>query len=145
MRASLMFPATFLLRPGVTRALRLHCLPHAPAGTDPFYIHNGDKVVFYGDSITDGEWYPTLLETFVLTRYPQWRNQFFNRGVSGDNSGSITRFQRDVASQHPQVVTFMMGYNDGGYNKLTADGLAKFLGNVEQSVAMARKDNPNVR
>ena len=131
-------------------ALALLCAPSAifaarAAGSDAFFIHNGDKVVFYGDSITDGEWYPTLVETFVLTRYPQWRNLFFNRGVSGDNTHSISRFQRDVVAQHPQVCTFMMGYNDGGYQKLNVDALSGFLGNIEQSVALARKDNPNVR
>lgn len=121
------------------------CLPALAAPQPSFFIHNGDKVVFYGDSITDGEWYPTLVETFVLTRYPTWRNLYFNRGVSGDNTGSIKRFERDVVAQNPQVVTFMMGYNDGGYAKLSSAAIENFLGNLEQSVALTRKVNLNVR
>jgi len=144
MRYSHWFPVTLF-----SFILALCCAPSAifaarPTDNGSFYIHNGDKVVFYGDSITDGEWYPTLVETFVLTRYPHWRNQFFNRGVSGDNTRSISRFERDVVAQHPQLCTFMMGYNDGGYQKLKAETLSSFLGNTEQSVALARKDNPKI-
>ena len=111
----------------------------------PFFVGNHDRVVFYGDSITDTEWYPTLVETYVLTRFPQWRNEFSNRGVSGDNSRSIARFERDVLAQRPQAVVYMMGYNDGGYTVLRSDALTNFLGNVERSVALAREQDPRMR
>lgn len=110
-----------------------------------FMVRNGDKVVFYGDSITDTEWYPTLVESYVLTRYPTWRNHFSNRGVSGDNSGSMARFERDVIAQTPDLFTYNMGYNDAGYAALTSAGLEKWLGNIEKSVALARQANPAVR
>jgi lysophospholipase L1-like esterase len=115
-----------------------------PSRSD-FFIRDGDRVVFYGDSITDNEWYPTLVESFVLTRYPGWRNRFTNRGVSGDNSGSIARFERDVIAQRPDVVTYNMGFNDGGYWGLRSEQLEKWLANIEQSVALARAENPKVR
>ncbi len=63
--------------------LGLFCLPTSGASAPAFPICDGDKVVFYGDNITDGEWYPTMVETYVVTRYPAWRNQFFNRGQGG--------------------------------------------------------------
>ncbi len=110
-----------------------------------FYIHDGDRVVFYGDSITCGEWYPTLVETFVLTRFPKWRNEFFNRGVSGDNSGNLKRFERDVVTTKPDVLFYMMGYNDGGSADLTAAAIEKFSANVTESVKMARTARPGMR
>jgi len=110
-----------------------------------FFIHDGDRVVFYGDSITDTEWYPVLVESFVLTRYPKWRNYFSNRGVSGDSSNSIARFERDVISQKPDVCTYNMGFNDGGYFSFSPKLLEKYLGNVERSVALARQADPKMR
>ena len=110
-----------------------------------FLIHNGDRVDFYGDSITDREWYPTLLQTFVLTRYPTWRNQFINRGQSGDPGADLERFQRDVVGVKPDVLTYMMGYNDGGYRPFTSSSLETFLGNVHKSVDMLRGVNPKAR
>ena len=114
-----------------------------PANT--FFIRDGDRAVFYGDSITDTEWYPTLVQCFVLTRHPQWRNEFFNRGQSGDNTSSLKRFARDVAALKPNALTFMMGYNDGGFQRLNDAALKLFVGNLEQSVAMAREAVPAMR
>src|SRR5260370_42290350 len=40
---------------------------HVPAliAQDAFYLHDGDTVIFYGDSITDQRLYTTFTETFV--------------------------------------------------------------------------------
>ncbi len=111
----------------------------------PFFLRDGDRVVFYGDSITDTEWYPTLVQTYLATRFPTWRNEFFNRGQSGDNSGSLPRFERDVVGLGPDVFFYMMGYNDLGYQRLSAANLEKAMGNIERSVALARQANPRVR
>ncbi|MCU1260506.1 MAG: lysophospholipase L1-like esterase, partial [Bryobacterales bacterium] len=35
-----------------------------------FYLKSGDRVVFYGDSITDQRLYTTDVETYVVTRFP---------------------------------------------------------------------------
>ncbi len=110
-----------------------------------FYLRDRDRVVCYGDSITDSQWYPTLLETYILTRYPKWRVTFLNRGQSGDNTGSLKRFARDVVENRPTAVTFMMGYNDGGYQRLNPVGVDKFIGNVDESVQQVRMMNPRTR
>jgi lysophospholipase L1-like esterase len=115
--------------------------PSPPPATSNFFIRDHDRVVFYGDSITDGEWYPTLVETFVLTRYPDWRNEFFNRGQGGDNAGNLKRFQRDAVDLKPDVLTFMMGYNDGGYQRYSEASKDTFITNVQKSVEMARTAN----
>jgi hypothetical protein len=115
-----------------------------PAPTH-FLIRNGDRVVFYGDSITDSEWYPTLVESYILTRFPTWRNHFSNRGVSGDNAGSIARFERDVIAQKPNFCTYNMGFNDGGYFSFSPAALEKWLANIEKSVGLARRADPELR
>ena len=56
----------------VTRRSLL-ALPFAPLflrASDGFYLRENDRVVFYGDSITDQRLYTTFTETFVVTRFP---------------------------------------------------------------------------
>lgn len=87
----------------------------------PLLIHEGDRVLFYGDSITAQRLYTRLLEDIVVSRYPALHVEFFNAGVSGDtvNGGSAgdaaLRLRRDVFPRQPSVVTVMLGMNDGHY------------------------------
>jgi hypothetical protein len=68
----------------------------------PFYLSNGDRVVFYGDSITDQRLYDAYVEAFVVTRFPKLNVTFVHSGwngdrVSGGGGGPIdTRLDRDV-------------------------------------------------
>jgi lysophospholipase L1-like esterase len=84
-------------------------------------LHDGDRVVFYGDSITAQRLYARFFEDFILTRYPQMHVSFWNAGVPGDTvyggyTGDVpTRLKRDVLSHRPTVVSIMLGMNDGYY------------------------------
>src|ERR1700723_55828 len=89
------------------------------SGNSSFALRDGDRVVFYGDSITAQRLYTRFAEDMVVSRYPKLRIQFYNAGVSGDtvsggHSGDMdTRLKRDVLPFHPTVVTIMLGMNDG--------------------------------
>jgi lysophospholipase L1-like esterase len=91
---------------------------------DRFYLKDGDRVVFYGDSITEQRLYTTFTETYVLTRFPQLKVGFVHSGVGGDRvtggwAGDIDlRLNRDVFAYKPTVMTIMLGMNDGGYRAL---------------------------
>lgn len=84
-------------------------------------LHEGDRVLFYGDSITAQRLYTRLVEDIVVSRYPALHVEFFNAGVSGDtvNGGSAgdaaLRLRRDVFPHRPTIVTVMLGMNDGHY------------------------------
>ena len=86
-----------------------------------FYLKDGDRVVFYGDSITDQRLYTTYAETYVVTRFPQLHVTFVHSGVGGDRvagggAGPIdVRLPRDVFAYKPTVITIMLGMNDGSY------------------------------
>ena len=92
-----------------------------PAGKGEFALKEGDRVVFYGDSITEQRLYTTYVETFAVTRYPNLDVEFFARGVGGDTTwggwmGTVdVRVTRDVKPCEPSVITIMLGMNDGGY------------------------------
>ena len=86
-----------------------------------FALHDGDRVVFYGDSITAQRLYTRFMEDFVLTRYPQMHVTFWNAGIPGDTvyggyTGDLpARLKRDVFPHQPTVITIMLGMNDGYY------------------------------
>ena len=86
-----------------------------------FALKAGDRVVFYGDSITEQQLYTVYVEAFVRTRYPGLTVRFFNRGVGGDSSwggymgAPDERVKRDVEPLKPTVIGIMLGMNDGCY------------------------------
>jgi lysophospholipase L1-like esterase len=92
-----------------------------PMATSDFAVHDGDRVVLYGDSITDQRLYSTFVEEYVLTRFPAWKVQWTQSGVGGDKvsggaEGPIDlRIQRDILPYKPTLVTIMLGMNDGYY------------------------------
>jgi lysophospholipase L1-like esterase len=121
------------------------------AHAQEFALHDGDRVVFYGDSITAQRFYTRLTEEFVLTRYPALNVRFWNAGVPGDTvfggyAGAVPqRVERDVAPLHPTMITIMLGMNDGGWGytppaKMHADfqqGYTILLNSLRQAAPAA--------
>jgi lysophospholipase L1-like esterase len=100
-------------------ALLLFCtFLHAQTQKAAFALRDGDRVVFFGDSITAQRFYTTYLQAAVRARFPDWNIRFYNAGVGGDNvhggiAGKIdVRIDRDILKFHPTVVTIMLGMND---------------------------------
>lgn len=117
----------------------------------PFGLRDGDRVVFYGDSITQEGGYARFVEEYVRTRFPQWDVRFYNAGVGGDTvrgggAGPIdVRLERDVIALRPTVVTIMLGMNDGGYKPFDPTTLAAFGEGYRAIVARLRQALPGVR
>src|SRR3954470_15933888 len=113
-----------------------------------FLIHDGDRVVFLGDSITEQRLYTTYIEGYALSRHPDWKLSFRNVGWGGDTSWLRQRFhpdetklfaaspdaqqkmvedsvkrglERDVLPLHPTVVTVKFGMNDHSYQAFRPD------------------------
>lgn len=121
------------------------------AENDSLYLKNGDRVVFYGDSITDLRQYTTIVETYVATRYPNLDIRFVNSGwggdtVSGGGGGPVdTRLKRDVVAYRPNVVTIMLGMNDGGYKAETESNDEKYFTGYRHIVDELKSSLPGVR
>ncbi len=113
-----------------------------------FFIHDSDRVVFLGDSITEQRLYTTYIEAYALTRHPDWKLFFRNVGWGGDTSwlrqrshpnegelfaadearqqkmveDSVGRgLTRDVLPLKPTVVTVKFGMNDHAYQAFRED------------------------
>ncbi len=74
---------------------------------------DGDRVVFFGDSITHGGSYGEYVNLFYATRYPGRRVWFSNSGWSGASAEQgLWSIEEDIAAKKPTVVTVMFGMND---------------------------------
>lgn len=110
-----------------------------------FALRDQDRVVFFGDSITEQRIYTNYIEDYVLTRYPERCVTFINSGWGGDQVssndcapcagvGALARINRDVIAHKPTVVTLLFGMNDGRYQdfdpailKVYEDGMARII------------------
>ncbi len=116
-----------------------------------FAVHSGDRVVFYGDSITDSSQYPNFIETLILTRYPGMDVRFYNSGVGGDRvtggwMGSIgERLPRDLFAYRPTVFTIMLGMNDASYRAMDAGVFNTYKSGFEGILAEIKKNAPSAR
>ncbi|MBQ9309633.1 MAG: SGNH/GDSL hydrolase family protein [Bacteroidales bacterium] len=98
----------------------------------------GLRVVFIGDSITDGNWgvvynykptsaqrsqtdmnhiyghgYVNAVASYYEAKYPSREFLFFNRGFSGHSLSDLeSRWQEDVLDLHPDILSVLIGTND---------------------------------
>jgi lysophospholipase L1-like esterase len=131
---------------GLVLALGMSAAP-----PDGFYLHDGDRVVFYGDSITDQRLYTTFIETYVITRFPQMKVSFVHSGVGGDRvsggaAGPIeVRLPRDVIAYKPTVITIMLGMNDGSYRAFDQKIFDTFASGYRHIVQSVKEALPGIR
>lgn len=82
-------------------------------GVSAAVFQDGQKVCFYGDSITHGGRFHYMIYDYYLTRFPDANITFLNAGVAGDNAGAaMNRIEEDVFAKNPDVVVLMFGMND---------------------------------
>ena len=118
---------------------------------DSFRLKSGDRVVFYGDSITDQRLYTIITETYVATRYPNLDITFVHSGwggdkVSGGGGGPIdVRLTRDVLAYKPTVMTIMLGMNDGLYRAETEGTDRVFFDGYRHIVDTVKSSAPGIR
>lgn len=119
----------------------------ALASAQDFYLKDGDRVVFFGDSITDQRLYTTFVETYTLTRFPKRNITFVHSGWGGDRvtggggGGILERLTRDVDAYRPSVVTVMLGMNDGRYRAFD-DQIFSIYSNGYKNIVKRLKESP---
>ena len=87
----------------------------------------GDRVTFVGNSITDGGHYHSYIWLYYMTHFPKMRVWMANCGVGGDTAKEIlARFDDDVLTKQPNVLTFTFGMNDTGYYEYNGADSADF-------------------
>lgn len=136
-----------------TRVLAAEPAAHkAPAkAKDNFYLKDGDRVVFYGDSITDQRLYTTYIESYCVTRFPDRHFTFIHSGwggdrVTGGGGGPIdVRLKRDVIVYKPTVITICLGMNDGGYRAFDKGLFDFYVNGYKHILDTLKQELPNAR
>jgi lysophospholipase L1-like esterase len=127
------------------------CVGKVSSAGGSFYLKDGDRVVFYGDSITEQRLYTTFTETYVVTRFPTMDVRFVHSGwggdrVTGGGGGPIdTRLDRDVFAYKPTVMTIMLGMNDASYRAFDQKIFDTYRQGYEHIVASVKKRVPGIR
>jgi lysophospholipase L1-like esterase len=114
-------------------------------------LQKDDRVVFYGDSITQQYQYGAFVESYVLSRWPDLNVRFINAGWSGDwvvGGGGGTadeRLARDVVGKNASVATFMVGMNDAAYQKFDLAFFDVYAKGYEHLLDVLQKSSPALR
>lgn len=117
----------------------------AAAADDAFYLRDGERVVFFGDSITQSGQYVEYVEAFLRTRFPDRTIAIVNHGISSETVSGTTeadhvpprpdahrRFDRDVAAWKPDVLVACFGMNDGNYHPFGAERFERYQAGVRR-------------
>lgn len=87
----------------------------APAPVAPF--KEGERVLFFGDSITHNARYVADLQFLLDLRRPGLNVTIMDAGVAGDTAeGGLRRLEWDVLERNPDRVFVMFGMNDVGHS-----------------------------
>ncbi|WHZ32149.1 SGNH/GDSL hydrolase family protein [Desemzia incerta] len=83
-----------------------------------------DKILFYGDSITDvgrnrdeydhlGQGYALMIAGKLQAKYPELNLTCLNRGIGGDKIADLkNRLDEDCIALEPTIVSILIGIND---------------------------------
>lgn len=113
-------------------------------------LKQGDRVAFFGDSITAQDLYTTFVANHYMAFRPELKLTFKNAGVGGDAlSNGISRIDRDLVPFKPTVITCFFGMNDAGYvapdDPKVAENLAKYKEDYAKLLGLLREKCPNAR
>ena len=144
---------------------------NCPAADTGFFLHDGDRVVFLGDSITEQKLYTTYIEAYTVTRFPKQTFHFWNSGWGGDTAWLRMRshadekalfaaqgdaqqklveeavdgcLKRDVLSLQPTVVTVDFGMNDHNYEPFREDIFAAYVRSQAEIAKVLKKNGARV-
>ena len=116
-----------------------------PCAAAEFPIHDGERVVFLGDSITEQRLYTTVIEAYTLARFPEWKLAFRNIGWGGDTArGGLGRAARDMLPLKPTFVTIDFGMNDHGYRAHDEGIYKNYIDKQTQLVGLLKSNNARV-
>src|SRR5690606_26550239 len=90
-------------------------------------FQDNDRVVFLGNSITDGGHYHSYIWLYYMTRFPAMNLTVLNAGIGGDRVWDmLKRLDGDVFSKQPTVLFTTFGMNDSGYFEYNGSEPEKF-------------------
>jgi len=106
-----------------------------------FEFKQGDRILFYGDSITQQNLYTMYLECLLNGANPGLDLHFINMGWGGNQaSDALARFDRDVLPNKPTIVFVNFGMNDGHYVNFNDQAYQDYRKNMTALVDRLQKE-----
>ena len=131
----------------------------AAAAADPVTLAKGDRVFFFGDSITQGavgpKGYITVLGKLLAEKHPELSVELIGAGISGHKVPDLQkRIDRDVLAKKPTIVVIYIGINDvwhgqkdparGTLPEPYAAGLKEIIGKLQKAGSRVLLCTPSV-
>ncbi len=128
----------------------------SPPALEPIPIFKkGARILFQGDSITDGSrgrnedpnhimghGYMFLIAAKYGAAFPHLKLTFLNRGVTGNAvTDLVKRWQADTLDLRPDILSILVGANDTYRNLPMAD----FETGLDRVLTQTRTQNPSIR
>jgi isoamyl acetate esterase len=129
------------------------------AADDPVGLKTGDRIVFLGDSITQGgvgpKGYVTMIKTALAEKHKDLGVEVIGAGISGNKVPDLQkRLDKDVIAKKPTVVVVYIGINDvwhgendpsrGTSKERFEEGLRDVIGRVKAAGARVVLCTPTV-
>lgn len=140
--------------------LALVSAAHAGPAASPLF-HQGERILFQGDSITDGNrgrtddpnhilghGYVFLIAARHGAAFPELGLTFINRGISGNRVADLEqRWETDTLALKPDVLSILVGINDAliGFWEHKPVVPAEFEATYDRILARARAANPQLK
>jgi lysophospholipase L1-like esterase len=132
------------------------CATRPPAVNDPLpAFHEGDRILFQADSITDGNrgrnsdpnhilghGYQFIISAKYGAELAHRNLTFMNRGISGNKASDLARrWQEDTLDLKPDILSILVGVNDLGSGVMAAEYEQQY----DELLAETVKALPSVR
>lgn len=102
-------------------------------------LKSGDKIVFFGDSITQADpGYVSFIADMLGSLYPELNVEVINKGIGGNTVRNLLdRVQDDVIAEGPDWVSVSIGINDCNFGP---NGIAPpdFENSLEQLIKLLK-------
>ena len=86
-----------------------------------------DRIVFLGNSITEGGHYHSYIWLYYMTHFPNLPLRMYNGGIGGDCvSHMVYRFDSDIKIKKPTYLICSFGMNDSGFDGYNKPGYDKY-------------------
>lgn len=130
----------------------------APAqAEDKFFLQDGQRVLFLGDSNTYAGGFINYLDAYLFTRFPDQKFELINLGLPSETASGLSeedhpwprpcvheRLDRALAKTKPHVVVICYGMNDGIYHPFSEDRFAKHKDGMTRLITKVKQASAKV-
>src|SRR5581483_11418041 len=130
-----------------------------PAATaeDKFFLRDGQRVLFLGDSNTFAGRFIVHLDAYLYTRFPEQKFELINLGLPSETISGLSepdhpyprpdvheRLDRALTKIKPDVVVACYGMNDGIYYPFAEERFRKYQEGMRRLIACCEKAGAKV-